>query len=173
MTPAADTLETTTLATEIPEMATPATDSSEMVVNAMEIPEIAALATDASEMAALATECSEKLVQAVEIPEGVVLAARCSEKTANAANSLGWFAHAATPFAVVSSIHELFVFPASTRDSDDELSARSVLNVSKDELSACPVLSNDLDFDILNAQCLLTRSMPKRLFFNRLSVLLQ
>ncbi len=122
----------------------------------------------------LATECSERLVQAVEIPEGAVLAARCSEKAANAANSLGWFAHAATPFAVVSSIHELFVFPASTRDSDDELSARSVvLNVSKDELSACPVLSNDLDFDILNAQCLLTRSMPKRLFLNRLSVLLQ
>ncbi len=67
----------------------------------------------------------------------------------NAADSLGWLAHAATPFALVSSIHEFFFFSASTRDSDDELSARSVAtNDSKDELSACPVLSNDLDFDI-------------------------
>ncbi len=132
--PAADTLETMTLATEIPETATPATDSSEMVVNAVEIPKIAALATDASEMAALTTECSERPAQAVEIHcSGSVLAAECSEKAANAADSLGWLAHAATPFAVVSSIHELFVFPASTRHSDDELSARCVaINDSKD-----------------------------------------
>ncbi len=46
-------------------------------------------------------------------------------------------------------IHELFVFPASTRDSDDKLSARSVaINDSKDELSAYPVLSNVFDFNI-------------------------
>ncbi len=55
---------------------------------------------------------------------------------ANAADSLGWLVHAATPFAVVSSIHKLFVFPASTRDSDDKLSPCSVaINNSKDELS--------------------------------------
>ncbi len=148
-TPAADTSESVTLATEISETATPVTNSSEMVVNAVEIPEIAALATDASEMAALPTELSERPAQAVEIPERAVLAAECSEKAANAADPLGWLVHASTPFAVVSSIHELFVYPVSTRDSDDELSARSVaINDSKDELSTCPVLSNDLDFDI-------------------------
>ncbi len=85
----------------------------------------------------------------MEIPERAVLTAECSEKAANAADPLGWLVHASTPFAVVSSIHELFVYPVSTRDSDDELSARSVaINDSKDELSTCPVLSNDLDFDI-------------------------
>lgn len=41
----------------------------------------------------------------------------------------------------MSSIHELFVYQASTRDSEDEL-------------SACPVLSNDLDFEI--SECLIS-----------------
>ncbi len=121
-------------ATDYPEMVMPAADTLETMALATEIPETATPATDASEMAALTTECSERPAQAVEIHcSGSVLAAECSEKAANAADSLGWLTHAATPFAVVSSIHELFVFPASTRHSDDELSARCVaINDSKD-----------------------------------------
>ncbi len=120
-------------------------------------------------------ECSGRLAQAVEVPEGAVLAAECSEKVANAADSLGWLAHAATPFAVVSFWFMNCLFSQLLLEIPMTNCLLALLQSMILKMNYLLVQSwaMSLILTFLNAQCLLNRSMPKRIFFNHLSVLLQ